>query len=92
MNAKGQGSCLVQVAYKYNVVSKNAAPRFVIKPKIIEQIVDKLKLNVCVSYLPKEGDIKSNMAVAEINFPSGYTAVESEESLDALKNTRNVKV
>ncbi|XP_055376035.1 CD109 antigen isoform X13 [Condylostylus longicornis] len=92
MSAKGEGSSLAQVSYKYNVVAKNSEPRFAITPKVKDAAVkDILMLDVCVKYIPIEHDVQSNMAVVEINLPSGYEAPENDGSLDNIKSTKTVQ-
>ncbi|XP_075150113.1 thioester-containing protein 4 isoform X2 [Haematobia irritans] len=79
--AKGTGTAMVQIAYQYNVLEKDAKPSFVITTtKHSSALKSLLMVEVCAEY-QGEGDA-SNMAVFEINTPSGY--VVEEDSLAAI--------
>ncbi|XP_005191892.1 murinoglobulin-2 isoform X2 [Musca domestica] len=84
--AKGTGTAMVQVAYQYNILEKEQ-PSFTITTEK-QQTAQKsaLLINVCVEYTG-EGEA-SNMAVLEINTPSGY--VVEDESLAAIKEVKRV--
>ncbi|XP_073823480.1 thioester-containing protein 1 allele R1-like isoform X2 [Musca autumnalis] len=84
--AKGTGTAMVQIAYQYNILEKEQ-PSFTItseKQKTAQKSA--LLMNVCVEYTG-EGEA-SNMAVLEINTPSGY--VVEDESLTAIKEVQRV--
>ncbi|XP_073825812.1 thioester-containing protein 1 allele R1-like [Musca autumnalis] len=84
--AKGTGTAMIQVAYQYNILEKEQ-PSFTItieKHKTAQRAA--LIMDVCVEYTG-EGEA-SNMAVLEINTPSGY--VVEDESLDAIKEVKRV--
>lgn len=75
--AKGKGSCLLQLSYRYNLDKKEEEPSFVVKPTIKNNKNGLLTLGICSFY---NGE-KSNMAVMEVSLPSGYT-VELEKLSD----------
>ncbi|XP_073825794.1 CD109 antigen-like [Musca autumnalis] len=84
--AKGTGTAMIQVAYQYNILEKEH-PSFTItseKHKTAQK--SWMIMDVCVEYTG-EGEA-SNMAVLEINTPSGY--VVEDESLDAIKEVKIV--
>ncbi|XP_073823483.1 CD109 antigen-like [Musca autumnalis] len=84
--AKGSGTAMVQVAYQYNILEKEQ-PSFTItseKHKTAQKAW--MIMDVCVEYTG-EGEA-SNMAVLEINTPSGY--VVEDESLAAIKEVKRV--
>ncbi|XP_073821630.1 LOW QUALITY PROTEIN: thioester-containing protein 1 allele R1-like [Musca autumnalis] len=84
--AKGTGTAMVQVAYQYNILEKEQ-PSFTItseKHKTAQK--SWLIMDVCVEYTG-EGEA-SNMAVLEINTPSGY--VVEDESLATIKEVKRV--
>jgi len=45
---------------------------------------------VCTSYIPVGSENNSNMAVMEVNFPSGFTA--DLDTLPSIQATKKVKV
>uniref|UniRef100_A0A1I8PQF4 Thioester-containing protein 4 n=1 Tax=Stomoxys calcitrans TaxID=35570 RepID=A0A1I8PQF4_STOCA len=86
-SAKGTGTAMVQIAYQYNIVDKDAKPSFVITHnKQSSALKSLLLMEVCAEY-QGEGEA-SNMAVLEINAPSGY--VVEEESLPAVEKVPHV--
>ncbi|XP_061388606.1 thioester-containing protein 1 allele R1-like [Musca vetustissima] len=85
-SAKGSGAAMVQIAYQYNILEKEQ-PSFEITTE--KQKTDQksaLLMNVCVVY-KGEGEA-SNMAVLEINTPSGY--VVEDQSLPIIEEVENV--
>jgi CD109 antigen len=91
VTAKGRGFSILQLSYKYNVNVTGEWPRFIIDAKVHENSnKDFLHLIVCTSFVPDDSAEKSNMAVMEVSFPSGYTF--DSDSLPELKQTENVKV
>uniref|UniRef100_A0A1I8PQI3 TEP1-F n=1 Tax=Stomoxys calcitrans TaxID=35570 RepID=A0A1I8PQI3_STOCA len=86
-SAKGTGTAMVQIAYQYNIVDKDAKPSFVLTHnKQNSALKSLLLMEVCAEY-QGEGEA-SNMAVLEINAPSGY--VVEEESLPAINKVPHV--
>uniref|UniRef100_A0A2M4B9M7 TEP1-F n=2 Tax=Anopheles marajoara TaxID=58244 RepID=A0A2M4B9M7_9DIPT len=73
VNIAGQGSGFIQLAYKYLLNLKNFEKSF--KLAVTKSDTDSeayLKLDVCASFIPKLADQRSNMALIEVNLPSGY--------------------
>lgn len=91
LTARGRGFSILQVSYRYNLNVNGEWPRFTIEPKVHSNSnKDFLHLVVCTSFIPDDSAEKSNMAVMEVAFPSGFTF--DSDSLVALKATENVKV
>ncbi|GAB6021604.1 CD109 molecule [Chamberlinius hualienensis] len=75
IKAEGKGVGIVQVTWSYNLDNRTQSPVFDITPKVKQIDKDSFDLTVCAIY---EGEDKnSNMAVIEMNLPSGYV-VDSE--------------
>ncbi|XP_049538699.1 CD109 antigen-like [Anopheles darlingi] len=73
MTIAGQGSGLIQVAYKYHLNLVNFERSFELAVNKTDTDSDAvLKLDVCTSFIPKLSDQRSNMALVEVNLPSGY--------------------
>ncbi|XP_005179179.1 alpha-2-macroglobulin isoform X3 [Musca domestica] len=92
MTATGQGSCLVQLSYRYNLATRDDKPSFAIKHELKETPTShQLLMNVCAEYQPgPESQLKeSNMAVMEISLPSGFTA--DSDSFDKIRNANQVQ-
>lgn len=91
VTATGNGFCILQIAYKYNINKAGDQPRFVLEPTInSDSNKDFLHLTVCTSFVPDEDADRSNMAVMEVTFPSGYTFDTDTEK--ELAETEKVKV
>lgn len=73
VNASGEGFSIVQIAYKYNTVDEDKS---IFKTKVaIEKMQGPLrKMKVCTTY----DGYRSNIAMMELNLPSGYVAFKNE--------------
>ncbi|XP_054743836.1 thioester-containing protein 1 allele R1 isoform X6 [Anastrepha obliqua] len=88
--AKGNGSAMVQMSYRYNLAEKDKKPSFQIKTDIKNEKLS-IAVDVCVEYVPLANaeQSESNMAVLEVSLPSGYTA--DSESFEAIEVVDSVK-
>ncbi|XP_065223295.1 CD109 antigen-like isoform X2 [Planococcus citri] len=83
----GTGFAVVHVSYRYNVNVTGEWPLFILDPQIDKNSnSNHLQLSVCTSFV---GGNESNMAVMEINLPSGFTA--DMDSLPSLLLSNLVK-
>ncbi|XP_055917646.1 CD109 antigen isoform X5 [Eupeodes corollae] len=89
ISAKGSGSSLAQVSYRFNIAEKDSKPRFNVMPVVKKLENDQLNLMVCTEFVPLGDEKVSNMAVMEISLPSGYTA--DSDSFDKIKEIESVK-
>lgn len=89
MSASGIGFALVHLSIKYNVNVTGASPRFTLDPKVnANSSPDYLHLTVCTSFIPSPNVSQSNMALMEVEFPSGFTA--NFDTLPSLQSSKNV--
>jgi len=96
LKAQGNGFSLVSLSYKYYVNETAAEPRFTIEPVVKPtEYPNSLEFSACVAFIPNADASESNMAVMEIDLPSGYQfdadqrqALESFESVKKLE-TKN---
>ncbi|XP_030384731.1 C3 and PZP-like alpha-2-macroglobulin domain-containing protein 8 isoform X2 [Scaptodrosophila lebanonensis] len=95
--AKGQGSAMVQLSSRYNIVQKDKKSSFKVKPTVKTQNSQsqQLTLEVCAEYVPLEENdqsLDSNMAVMEINLPSGYISdVDSFPQIEAIDRVKRIE-
>ncbi|XP_052893248.1 CD109 antigen-like [Anopheles moucheti] len=90
MSATGTGCSLFQLSYKYNIKDTDNSPRFTLKPEARKgSIKSCIDLSVSTSFIPKEDQAVSNMAVMEVDMPSGFI-IESD-ALKQLKEHELVK-
>lgn len=90
VEASGKGCALVSVSYRYYVNETGAEPRFVIEPTVDAGTpTNALRLNVSTGFIPTAETKTSNMAVVEVEFPSGFTF--DGDTKDALLATAGVK-
>ncbi|XP_016940135.3 CD109 antigen isoform X6 [Drosophila suzukii] len=91
--AKGTGSAMVQLSYRYNLAEKDKKPSFKVTPTVKDSSSNQLLVvDICAEYVPldeadKEKD--SNMAVMEIALPSGF--VGDADSLGKIEAVDRVK-
>jgi CD109 antigen len=91
VSAKGRGFSILQLSYKYNMNVTGAWPRFVLDPQVNRlSTKDFLHLTVCTSFVADNLTEKSNMAVMEVSFPSGFTF--DSDTIPFLRSTEKVKV
>ncbi|XP_034490951.1 CD109 antigen isoform X4 [Drosophila innubila] len=90
--AKGQGSAMVQLSYRYNLAEKDKKPSFKVTPTVKDTPLQQLTLEICAEYVPLESNDPtkdSNMAVMEIALPSGFVgdldSFGKIESIDRVK-------
>jgi len=88
VSATGSGLAVVQVTHRYNVEVTGPDPSFYLDPKLDPLSNSRhIKVSVCTGW---EGDGEaSNMAVMEIDLPSGFTV--DEASIPGLYKYRSVK-
>uniref|UniRef100_A0AAG5DMM7 TEP1-F n=1 Tax=Anopheles atroparvus TaxID=41427 RepID=A0AAG5DMM7_ANOAO len=92
INVAGMGFGLLDVKYEYSLDLKNYNHRFNLKlDKLNTSSNYELKLKICTSYVPKLSDERSNMALVEVNFPSGYVVdnnpISEATTVNPIKNT-----
>jgi CD109 antigen len=91
IKATGQGSCLAQVSYKYNVSSVEMKEQFKIDVNIAKmEGLKKWEILLSTSFIPDAITKVSNMALMEVVFPSGY--ILDYDTLQQLEETKKVKV
>ena len=90
LRASGGGIAVVQVGYQYNFKVTSAWPSFVVNPQVFKpSTANNMQVSVCVNYI-QGGDARaSNLAVMEVNLPSGFTA--NMDTLPALRRYKGVK-
>lgn len=93
ISATGSGFALLQVSYKYNTNVTGAWPRFTLDPQPNKNSnPDYLHLTVCTSFVPAGPYNQSNMAVMEVQFPSGFTSdLDTLPSLEVSENVKRVE-
>uniref|UniRef100_A0A182ME87 Alpha-macroglobulin receptor-binding domain-containing protein n=1 Tax=Anopheles culicifacies TaxID=139723 RepID=A0A182ME87_9DIPT len=91
INVGGIGFGLLQVVYQYSLNLENFKNRFTL-------VLDKqntgsdyeLRLRVCASFIPELADSRSNMALVEVNFPSGYVVdrnpISEQTTVNPIQN------
>lgn len=73
INVAGLGFGLLDVRYEYAMDLRNYKNRFDLTLEKLNPNSDyELKLKICASFIPKLANERSNMALIEVNFPSGY--------------------
>ncbi|XP_070502251.1 CD109 antigen-like [Chironomus tepperi] len=88
--ANGQGTCLLQIAHRYNIDNSEKKPRFTLEPTIgSASHKEYLHLIVCTKFVPDKFATKSNMAVMEVTLPSGFTF--DTDYIEDLRVTKGVK-
>ncbi|XP_017115777.1 CD109 antigen isoform X4 [Drosophila elegans] len=90
--AKGTGSAMVQLSYRYNLAEKEKKPSFKVTPTVKDSPNQLLVVDICAEYVPLEDadkDKDSNMAVMEIALPSGF--VGDSDSLAKIEAVDRVK-
>lgn len=89
VKATGSGASIFQVCYSFNINNAAVYPSFTITATILpESTTNNLRLQVCFAFITTNYT-QSNMALAEISLPSGYTADSNE--LQVLVGTNLVE-
>lgn len=93
ITATGEGFSIFQISYQYNIDTlANEIYKFNISPVSVSKTINKSTfcLEVCTNNIPDEENIKSNMTVMEVNFPSGCTF--RTDLSNSLYSKKEVKV
>ncbi|XP_043275099.1 CD109 antigen-like isoform X2 [Venturia canescens] len=90
ITASGTGFALIQVSSRYNLNVTGAWPLFGLDPQVDKNSnANHLQLSICSRFFPTKEANESNMAVMEVNLPSGFTV--DMDSLPSLETSQNVK-
>ncbi len=91
LKALGQGLVLAQISYKFNVHKSEAREWFDIQHTLQNNSdVDKMAVKVCTKFLPGTSEKNSNMAVMEVQLPSGFSY--DEDSTKGLSRIEGFEV
>uniref|UniRef100_A0A182JDJ2 TEP1-F n=1 Tax=Anopheles atroparvus TaxID=41427 RepID=A0A182JDJ2_ANOAO len=90
MSAGGSGCALFQLSYKYHLKDVDSSPRFTLIP-VAKRAASgaTIELNISASFIPQGDQSVSNMAVMEVDMPSGCV-VENDE-IQRLKLNKLIK-
>ncbi|KAI4464831.1 macroglobulin / complement [Holotrichia oblita] len=95
ITAQGQGIALVKVNYQYNMNVTGPWPMFTLDPQVDKNSNEHhLQLSICTAFVSRNlsENSASNMAVMEVNLPSGFTVdVDSLPSLEVSQNVQKVE-
>ena len=84
IRATGNGISVIEVGYQYNLNVTSAWPSFVVNPQVTKvSDSNHMQVTVCTHFIHKTNASGSNMAVMEVNLPSGFTA--NQDTLPALR-------
>ena len=84
IRATGNGVSIIEVGYQYNLNVTSAWPSFVVNPQVTKvSDSNHMQVTICTHFIHKTNTSGSNMAVMEVNLPSGFTA--NQDSLPALR-------
>uniref|UniRef100_A0A182P1U4 Alpha-macroglobulin receptor-binding domain-containing protein n=1 Tax=Anopheles epiroticus TaxID=199890 RepID=A0A182P1U4_9DIPT len=94
LSVDGRGFGLFMIAYQYEMDVKNINKQFNLT--VETQFSDagyRLQLRVCTSFIPDLMHSRSNLALVEVNFPSGFIVI-GESVLDETQRTpfKNVEL
>nr|XP_022900872.1 CD109 antigen-like [Onthophagus taurus] len=96
ITAEGNGLSLIRISYQYNKNVTGAWPMFTLDPQVHKNSNQyRMQLTVCTGFVSKnlsDTTLTSNMAIIEVNLPSGFTAdTDSLPSLEASQNVQKVE-
>jgi CD109 antigen len=91
ISASGKGFAIAQVSYKYNVKPSEPQPQFKLDLSLNPiPSARYLSVRVCANYIENDSSSASNMALMEVEFPSGYTF--DQDSMERIVAVDVVKV
>lgn len=70
--ANGKGLAVVSLACNFYEVEASQTPRFLIQHRFEDPCLGYLTSSVCLSYIPVNDDVISNMVLVRIHLPSGF--------------------
>ncbi|KAK4880764.1 hypothetical protein RN001_008910 [Aquatica leii] len=94
ITAQGQGLAIIKVNYRYNTNVTGPWPLFTLDPQVDKNSDQHhIQLSICTAFVSRNlsSQPESNMAVMEVNLPSGFTAdIDSLPSLEVSQNVQKV--
>jgi hypothetical protein len=91
VSANGKGIAVVHLGYRYTSTKLNPTPAFNLDVIVSSRSkVNFLSLDLSASYIVSAGSTASNMAIIEVNLPSGY--VYDHNTTPILMRTVNVSI
>lgn len=87
--ANGSGLATLEIWWKYNTKIVETLVKFDINVKVENIDDDRMNLEVCTHFVPHSNETQSDLAVMEIELPSGY---EFDPESKTLLEKANVKV
>ncbi|KAF5298450.1 hypothetical protein FQR65_LT01229 [Abscondita terminalis] len=94
ITAQGQGLAIIKVNYRYNMNVTGPWPLFTLDPQVDKNTNQHhLQLSICTAFVSRNlsSQPESNIAVMEVNLPSGFTAdIDSLPSLEVSQNVQKV--
>ncbi|KFB45611.1 AGAP008366-PA-like protein [Anopheles sinensis] len=93
MSATGSGCALFQLSYKYNIKDIDNSPRFTLNPEAKRGAsACSIELKISARFIPNADQTVSNMAVMEVDMPSGCVAeIDKTEFMQINKNVKKVE-
>lgn len=94
VTCKGSGFSLVQLSFQFNLNDAEASPRFVLSTDVDKKSNDySLVLNVCTSFIAGNDTDTTNMALVQVELPTGFTAdlQTTKSSLSTVKGFKKVE-
>lgn len=95
VTAQGQGLAIIRVNYRYNTNVTGPWPMFTLDPQVDKNTNQHhLQLSICTAFVSKNltAQPESNMAVMEVNLPSGFTAdIDALPSLEVSQHVQKVE-
>ncbi|EFA04694.1 CD109 antigen-like Protein [Tribolium castaneum] len=95
VTAQGKGLAVFRVSYEYNMNVTGPWPMFTLDPQVDKNSnKDHLQVSICTGFVSRNlsETPESNMAVMEVNLPSGFTAdIDSLPSLEVSQNVQKVE-
>lgn len=92
MTAKGNGSSLVQLSYKYNTIDNKLHSSLRLNVTVRENTPPKkLIIDICAQFVPSVNESEeqnTNIIVIEATLPSGFTT--NEDELDKLRDYETI--
>uniref|UniRef100_A0A182SLG9 Alpha-macroglobulin receptor-binding domain-containing protein n=1 Tax=Anopheles maculatus TaxID=74869 RepID=A0A182SLG9_9DIPT len=87
VSVTGRGFGMFTIAYQYGIDVRNVNKQFKLTlEKRFSNDQHTLQLAVCISFIPPLMHTRSNMALVEVNFPSGYV-VDRDSIVDITHKT-----
>lgn len=84
-SAPSNGTAIVSLTCNFYELQEETSPRFTITHSFVRSCKKLIRSRICISYVTRNDDVESNMALVKMTFPSGYKYSSDNNLKDVIR-------